>query len=55
MVFSSTSATPCHIRQDFPMPSPPSAPYKRLRETIAERMRMRHVYQPQRRTWIAGS
>ncbi len=28
------------------MPPPPSATYQRLRETIAERMRMSHIYQP---------
>ena len=28
------------------MPPPHSATYQRLRETIAERMRMSHVYQP---------
>jgi len=34
-----TSATPRHT-------PPPSATYQRLRQTIAERMRMSHVYQP---------
>ncbi len=33
-------------RQDAPMASSPSATYQRLRHTIAERMRMSHVYQP---------
>ena len=28
------------------MPPPPSATYQRLRETIAERMRMSPIYQP---------
>ena len=28
-----------------PMAAPPSASYQRLRETIAERMRMSHIYQ----------
>jgi len=28
------------------MPSSPSATYQRLRETIAKRMRMSHIYQP---------
>jgi len=28
------------------MPPPPSAIYERLREYIAERMRMSHIYQP---------
>ena len=28
------------------MPPPPSATYERLREYIAERMRMSHIYQP---------
>ena len=28
------------------MPPPPSAAYGRLSETIAKRMRMRHIYQP---------
>jgi len=37
------------------MPPPPSATYQRLRQIIAERMRMSHFYQPQRRTWPAGS
>jgi len=46
MSFSPTSATPCHTRQDSPMPPSPSATYQRLRETIAERMRMSHIYQP---------
>ncbi len=48
------SATPCHTppqhwtpeRQDPLIPPPPSATYQRLRETIAKRMRMSHVYQP---------
>ena len=44
--FSSTSATPCHTRQDSPMPPPPSSTYQRLRQYIAERMRMSHIYQP---------
>jgi hypothetical protein len=50
-----TSATPVTPRQDAPMPPPPSATYQRLRQYIAERMRMSHIYQPQRRTWPAGS
>jgi len=29
-----------------PLPPPPSATYQRLREYIAERMRMSHIYQP---------
>jgi len=33
-------------RQDAPMASSPSATYQRQRDTIAERMRMSHVYQP---------
>jgi len=41
-----TSATPVTPRQDAPMPPPPSATYQRLRETIAERMRMSHIYRP---------
>jgi len=28
------------------MPPTPSATYERLRDSIAKRMRMRHVYQP---------
>ena len=28
------------------MPPPPSATYERLRDTIAKRMRMSHIYQP---------
>jgi len=48
------SATPCHPppqhwppqRQDLPMPPSPSPTYERLRDTIAKRMRMSHVYQP---------
>jgi hypothetical protein len=28
------------------MASSPSATYQRLRQTIAERMRMSHIYQP---------
>jgi hypothetical protein len=44
--FSSTSSTPVTPLQDAPMPPPPSATYQRLRHTIAERMRMSHVYQP---------
>jgi hypothetical protein len=32
------------------MPPTPSPTYERLRHTIAERMRMSHVVQPQRRT-----
>jgi hypothetical protein len=28
------------------MPPPPSSTYQRLREYIAERMRMSHIYQP---------
>ena len=40
------SATPVTPSQDARMPPPPSATYKRLRETIAERMRMGHIYQP---------
>jgi len=28
------------------MPSSPSATVQRLRQTIAERMRMSHIYQP---------
>ena len=41
-----TSATPVTPLQDAPMPPPPSATYQRLRETIAERMRMSHIDQP---------
>ncbi|MFM9103349.1 MAG: hypothetical protein ACKOPS_19260 [Cyanobium sp.] len=37
------------------MASSPSATYQRLSDYIAKRMRMSHVYQPQRRTWPAGS
>ncbi|MCP9861041.1 MULTISPECIES: hypothetical protein [unclassified Cyanobium] len=51
------------------MPPPPSATYQRLREYIAKRMRMSHIYQPlmlmellsrrspapRRRTWPGGS
>ncbi len=44
--FSSTSATPCHNRQDSPMPPPPSATYQRLRQYIATQMRMSPIYQP---------
>jgi len=33
-------------RQDPPMPPPPSATYERLRDYIARRMRMSHIYQP---------
>jgi hypothetical protein len=48
------SATPRHPppqhwppqRQDPPMPPTPSPTYERLRDTIAKRMRMSHVYQP---------
>ena len=55
---SPTSATPCHTPrpsnpartrnpgQDPPMPPTPSPTYERLRDTIAKRMRMSHVYQP---------
>jgi hypothetical protein len=32
--------------QDPPMPPTPSPTYERLRDTIAKRMRMSHVYQP---------
>ena len=32
--------------QDPPLPQPPSPTYERLRDTIAKRMRMSHVYQP---------
>lgn len=42
--------SPSHPRQHPPMPPPHSATYQRLRETIAERMRMSHVDQPRRRT-----
>jgi ATP adenylyltransferase len=28
------------------MPQPPSATYQRLRDSIARRMRMSHIYQP---------
>ena len=42
-------------RQHHSIASNPSATYQRLRETIAERMRMSHVVQPRRRTWPAGS
>ena len=38
-----------------PLHAHASATYQRLRETIAERMRMSHVVQPQRRTWPGGS
>ena len=52
--FHQISATPCHIppqhwlpqRQDPPMPPTPSPTYERLRDYIAKRMRMSHVYQP---------
>ena len=44
--FPSTSATPCHTRQDSPMPPPPSATHQRLRAYIAERMRMSPIDQP---------
>jgi hypothetical protein len=37
------------------MPPPPSATYERLRDYIAERMRMSHVYRPGRRMWPTGS
>ena len=51
---SPTSATPCHIppqhwppqRQDPLIPPTPSPTYERLREYIAKRMRMSHIYQP---------
>jgi hypothetical protein len=33
-------------RQDPPMPPTPSPTYERLRDYIAKRMRMSHVYQP---------
>jgi hypothetical protein len=46
MGFSSTSATPCHTRQDAPMPPPPSTTYPRLRNYIAEQMRMSPIDQP---------
>lgn len=36
---------PVSPRQNAPMPLPPSATYEHLRNTIAERMRMSHVYQ----------
>ena len=32
--------------QNPPMPPTPSPTYERLRDTIASRMRMSHVYQP---------
>jgi hypothetical protein len=35
-----------HPSQDPPMPPTPSPTYKRLRDTIARRMRMSHVVQP---------
>ena len=49
-----TSATPCHIppqhwppqRQDPLIPPTPSPTYERLRDYIARRMRMSHIYQP---------
>ena len=44
--FSSTSATPVSPRQDAPMPPHPSPTYERLRQTIAERMRMGPIDQP---------
>jgi hypothetical protein len=52
--FSSTSSTPRHTPHQHcpggatipPCPRPPSATYQRLRETIANQMRMSHVYQP---------
>ncbi len=44
--FSPTSATPVSPSLDAPMPSPPSATYERLRETITERMRMSPINQP---------
>jgi len=51
---SSTGATPRHTpapaltcrRQHPPMPPPPSATNERLRDTIAQCMRMSHIYQP---------
>jgi len=54
MLLSPTSATPRHTppqhwppqRQDLPMPPTPSPTYERLRDFIASRMRMSHVYQP---------
>jgi hypothetical protein len=48
-------ALPPGSRQHHSMPPPPSATYQRLRQTIAERMRMCHIYQPRRRTRPAGS
>ena len=44
--FSFSSSTPVTPSQDAPMPPPASATYQRLRDYIAERMRMSHVYQP---------
>jgi hypothetical protein len=35
-----------HPSQDPPMPPTPSPTYERLRDTIARRMRMSHIYQP---------
>jgi hypothetical protein len=58
MLLSLTSATPCHTPPQQagphkesqpgspPMPPTPSPTYERLRDTIARRMRMSHVYQP---------
>lgn len=44
--FSFTSATPVSPSQDAPMHPPPSATYDRLRHTVAEHMRMSHIYPP---------
>ena len=53
-----SSSTPCHTPrpskpartrdpgQDPPIPPTPSPTYERLREYIAKRMRMSHIYQP---------
>jgi ATP adenylyltransferase len=39
-------ARPPASRLHSPMPPPPSATYQRLRDSIARRMRMSHIYQP---------
>ena len=44
--FSLQVPPPVTPRQDPPMPPTPSSTYERLRDYIATRMRMSHVYQP---------